>query len=327
MSTRILVVLLALLSGRVALLAEDPQQLNFGVISTESNSNLRERWEPVLDAMSKTLGIPVKGFYVTDYNGVIEAMRFGKVQVAWFGNKSAIEAVGRSNGEVFAQMVHSDGTRGYYSVLISRKDHPLIKMLDDVFAQSKTLSFGNGYPNSTSGFLVPGYYLFARRGADPKRIFKIVVDNNHEGNLLAVLNRQLDVATCSSETVEKFDAKFPGRVDREFNVLWKSPMIPSDPLVYRRDLSEALKTRIREFVIGFGKTQEEKAILKEVNDLSEFCPSSNDQLATIRQLELFKTKAAVETDDGLDQQTREMKIREIDHKLEDLNKMVNERSQ
>jgi phosphonate transport system substrate-binding protein len=97
--------------------------------------------------------------------------------------------------------------------------------------------------------------------------------------------------------------------------------------VYRRDLPEALKTRIREFVIGFGKTKEEKAILKEVNDLSEFCPSSNDQLATIRQLELFKAKAAVETDGGLDQQTREMKIREIDQKLEDLNKTVNGRSQ
>jgi phosphonate transport system substrate-binding protein len=254
---------------------------------------------------------------------VIEGMRFNKVQVAWLGNKSAMEAVDRSNGEIFAQMVHTDGTCGYYSVLIARKDHPLIKTLDDVFAQAKSLSFGNGDPNSTSGFLVPGYYLFSKRNLDPKQIFKIVTTNNHEGNLLAILNHQLDVATCNTEALAKFEARFPGRIDKEINVLWRSPMIPSDPLVYRRDLPEQLKTRIRDFIFGYGKAPEEKAILKNVNDLSQFRPSSNDQLATIRQLELAKAKAAVQADSSLDQQTRDAKVREIDQKLEDLDKLVN----
>ena len=100
-------------------------------------------------------------------------------------------------------------------------------------------------------------------------------------------------------------------------------MIPSDPLVYRRDLPEQLKTRIRDFIFGYGKAPEEKAILKNVNDLSQFRPSSNDQLATIRQLELAKAKAAVQADSSLDQQTRDARVREIDQKLQDLNKLVN----
>jgi phosphonate transport system substrate-binding protein len=323
MCIRAFLVFLFLFTGRAGLSATELQQLNFGVISTESNTNLRERWEPVLSAMAKAIGVPVKGFYVTDYNGVIEGMRFNKVQVAWLGNKSAMEAVDRSNGEIFAQMVHTDGTCGYYSVLITRKDHPLIKTIDDVFAQAKSLSFGNGDPNSTSGFLVPGYYLFSKRNVDPKQIFKIVTANNHEGNLLAILNHQLDVATCNTEALAKFEARFPGRIDKEINVLWTSPMIPSDPLVYRRDLPEQLKTRIRDFIFGYGKVPEEKVILKNVNDLSQFRPSSNDQLATIRQLELAKAKAAVQADSSLDQQTRDARVREIDQKLEDLNKLVN----
>jgi phosphonate transport system substrate-binding protein len=298
-------------------------QLNFGVISTESNANLRERWEPLLSDMAKAIDMPVKGFYVTDYSGVIEGMRFNKVQVAWLGNKSAIEAIDRANGEVFAQMVHTDGTCGYYSLLIARKDHPLIKTLDDVFAQAKSLRFGNGDPNSTSGFVVPGYYLFSKRNVDPKKIFKIVTTNNHEGNLLAILNHQLDVATCNTELFTKFDARFPGQIDKEINVLWKSPMIPSDPLVYRRDLPEALKTRIRDFFFSYGNTPQEKAILKKMNDLSQFRPSSNDQLATIRQLELAKAKDGIEADGSLDEQTRDAKVREIDRKLEDLNRLVN----
>jgi len=170
---------------------------------------------------------------------------------------------------------------------------------------------------------VPGYYLFSKRNVDPKQIFKIVTANNHEGNLLAILNHQLDVATCNTEALAKFEAKFPGRIDKEINVLWTSPMIPSDPLVYRRDLPEQLKTRIRDFIFGYGKVPEEKVILKNVNDLSQFRPSSNDQLATIRQLELAKAKAAVQADSSLDQQTRDARVREIDQKLEDLNKLVN----
>ena len=54
-----------------------------------SASNLKKNWEPFIEAMSKAIGIKVNAFYASDYAGVIEAMRFNKVQVAWYGNKSA----------------------------------------------------------------------------------------------------------------------------------------------------------------------------------------------------------------------------------------------
>ena len=62
--------------------------------------------------MSKADRPKVNAFYATDYAGVIEAMRFNKVQVAWFGNKSGMEAVDRAKGEVFAQVVAKDGNDG-----------------------------------------------------------------------------------------------------------------------------------------------------------------------------------------------------------------------
>ncbi len=57
-----------------------------------------------------------------DYAGIIQGMRFNKVDIAWFGNLSAMEAVDRANGEVFAQTVAADGSPGYWSVLIVNKD-------------------------------------------------------------------------------------------------------------------------------------------------------------------------------------------------------------
>ncbi|HIC81069.1 MAG TPA: phosphate/phosphite/phosphonate ABC transporter substrate-binding protein, partial [Kiloniellaceae bacterium] len=140
----------ALALGATAAKAEMPEQINFGIISTESATVLEASFKPFLEDMEKSLGVTVKPFFASDYAGVIEGMRFGKVDVAWFGNKSAIEAVDRAGGEVFAQTIKDDGSRGYHSLLITHKDSKL-NSLEEVLACDQTLSFGNGDPNSTSG--------------------------------------------------------------------------------------------------------------------------------------------------------------------------------
>jgi len=142
-------------------------EINFGIISTEATMNLKKDWEPFLAEMEKATGLKINAFFASDYAGIIEGMRFNKVQVAWYGNKSAMEAVDRADGEIFAQTVPADGTPGYYSHLIAHKDSPL-NSLEDVLKNAGSLAFGNGDPNSTSGFLVPGYYVFAKNNADPK---------------------------------------------------------------------------------------------------------------------------------------------------------------
>jgi len=112
------------------------QEISFGIIATDSASAQREKWEPFFKDMEKKTGLKVKSFYATDYAGVIEAMRFNKVQVAWYGNKAAMEAVDRANGEIFAQLMYADGSYGYEALLITHKDSPY-KTLDDVFKNSK----------------------------------------------------------------------------------------------------------------------------------------------------------------------------------------------
>src|SRR5262245_50449841 len=84
------------------------QEINFGIIATDSATAQRERWEPFFRDMERKTGLKVRSFYAPDYAGVIEAMRFNKVQVAWFGNKAAMEAVDRASGEVFAQIIYAD---------------------------------------------------------------------------------------------------------------------------------------------------------------------------------------------------------------------------
>ena len=126
---------------------EQEKALNFGIISTESQQNLKPQWTPFLQDMEKKLGVKVNAFFAPDYAGIIQGMRFNKVDIAWYGNLSAMEAVDRANGQVFAQTVAADGSPGYWSVLIVNKDSP-INNLNDLLAKRKDLTFGNGEPNS-----------------------------------------------------------------------------------------------------------------------------------------------------------------------------------
>ncbi|MGS0149182.1 phosphonate ABC transporter substrate-binding protein [Escherichia coli] len=299
---------------------EQEKALNFGIISTESQQNLKPQWTPFLQDMEKKLGVKVNAFFAPDYAGIIQGMRFNKVDIAWYGNLSAMEAVDRANGQVFAQTVAADGSPGYWSVLIVNKDSP-INNLNDLLAKRKDLTFGNGDPNSTSGFLVPGYYVFAKNNISASD-FKRTVNAGHETNALAVANKQVDVATNNTENLDKLKTSAPEKL-KELKVIWKSPLIPGDPIVWRKNLSETTKDKIYDFFMNYyGKTPEEKAVLERLG-WAPFRASSDLQLVPIRQLALFKEMQGVKSNKGLNEQDKLAKTTEIQAQLDDLDRLNN----
>jgi len=305
-----------LLAGLMALSVclVQAKEISFGVISTDSASAQRDRWEPFFRDMEKQTGLTIKSFYAPDYAGVIEAMRFNKVQVAWFGNKAAMEAVDRASGEVFAQVVFADGAVGYTSYLITQKDSPY-NNVDDVIKNGKSINFGIGDPNSTSGFLVPTYYIFSKRNIEARDTFKTVRNASHGANLQAILAKQLDVATNNSEEIDRLAATKPEAV-QEVKIIWKSPLIPSDPFVWRTDLDKDTKEKLKKFVYNYANTNpDEKAILKKIYNYGGFRPSTNTQLNPIRQLELFKDLRKVESDTTISDAEKAKKVTEINEAL------------
>lgn len=295
------------------------QEISFGIIATDAASVQRERWEPFFRDMEKKTGLTVKSFYAPDYAGVIEAMRFNKIQVAWYGNKAAMEAVDRANGEVFAQVRYADGTFGYHGVLITHKDSPY-RTLDDVLKNSKNVNFSIGDPNSTSGFLVPTFYVFAQNNVDHRSAFKTVRNASHGANIQAVLAKQVDVATNNTEDMGKLETSKP-ELFQQLRVIWRSPLIPSDPFVWRKDLDPAVKTKLKSFVLNYAKNDPaEKAILNNIYNYDGFRESNNDQLIPIRQLELFRDRRKAEGDEKLSADERAKQIAEIDRKLAALKK-------
>lgn len=307
------------ISSSISLVHAEKQEirLNFGIISTESQQNLKPQWDPFLKDMEKKLGVKVNAFFAPDYAGIIQGMRFNKVDIAWYGNLSAMEAVDRANGQVFAQTVSVDGLPGYWSVLIVNKDSP-INNLSEMITRRKDLTFGNGDPNSTSGFLVPGYYVFAKNNISSSD-FKRTLNSSHETNALAVANRQVDVATNNTESLEKLKTSAPDK-QKMLKVIWKSPLIPNDPIVWRKNLSESIKGKVFNFFMNYGKTPEEKTVLKGLG-WAPFRASSDLQLVPIRQLALFKDMQGVKDNKGLSEKEKNSRISALQSRLNDLDRL------
>lgn len=315
----------ALLAGSLAGMAHaDQPVINFGIISTESSQNLKSIWEPFLKDMSQQTGYQVKAFFAPDYAGIIQGMRFDKVDIAWYGNKAAMEAVDRAHGEIFAQTVAASGAPGYWSLLIANKDSK-IDSVEDMLANAKSLTFGNGDPNSTSGYLVPGYYVFAKNNVDPVKAFKRTLNSSHEVNALAVANKQVDVATFNTEGMERLELTQPEKA-RQLKVIWKSPLIPGDPLVWRNNLSDEQKNKLRDFFFKYGANAEQKKVLADLQ-WSKFQPSDDDQLLPIRQLELFKQRTDVANNANLGDEEKAAKLKALDEELAKLEKRMAEREQ
>ena len=297
--------------------AQDIKELNFGIISTESQANQKPIWEPFIAAMSEQIGMPVNAFYATQYAGVIEAMRFGQVQLAWLGGKSYIEANKIADAEVFAQTVNADGTKGYFSHLIMNKNSPMLaeaKQLGGdkfVIQNAPDLTFAFNETNSTSGYLVPSYYVFAQNSVNPKNAFKrLVFSGNHEATALAVANNQVDVATNNSESLSRLEKTNP-QAKENIEVIWTSVLIPSDPIAWRADLPEDIKTKVKDFFYNY----QDQAVLEPL-EWQGFDAATDNVWNPIRELDIGEKILAIQSNDDLSQADKDEQIAELNQQLE-----------
>lgn len=227
-----------------------PDEIVFSILSAEGQASSGPLWQPLLDDMSKAIGVPVKPYFGSNYTVLVEAMRGNQTQVAWFSAKPAVEAIDRADAEVIARTVNREGDDSYRSTLIVRTGSGIT--LEDVLACGKRHDFGIGDAQSTSGTLAPMAFLFNPRGIKPAECFKTVRSANHQSNAFSVASGVLDVAT--SNTVNTvFLRKQNPQVAGQITEIWQSPPIPESGILVREDLDPALKEKIRSFFLTYGQ--------------------------------------------------------------------------
>lgn len=282
--------------------------LTFGLISPRAAEETRANWTPFVKRLGLAVSRPVDLKVFPSQGELVKAFIGGDIDLAWMGNVPALEVVTAGAGSVFAQLVTKEGSVGYKSVLVARRDSPLVA-LQSVIDRASGLRFGDGDSQSTSGHLVPLYFAFHKSGVNsPTAIFKSVEIGNHQQNLQKVAQGAVDVATANSEELLFFQRDFPD-LAKSVKVIWESPVIPQSPLLWKATLPEALKKSVQKFVVDFGASNpEEKRILLAVNGLSRFRASSNRQLVPVADLEMFKTRQAINNDNTLSPSERQVRI-------------------
>ncbi len=240
------VLFVSLASGACAAPAEWPKKLVFGIIPTDSQANITERYSNLVQYLEKALGVPIEVKVATDYAGVITGMQFKHVDFAYFGPKSYVEAAKRANAEAFCLEVLEDGTKGYHGIIITKKNSGLTSMAD---LKGKVWAFTD--PNSTSGTLVPMVYFFKALNIRPENYFsRVIYSGSHEASMLAVKSGKVDGASTNDLDMERGNGK-QWNADKDFNIIWTSDLIPGSPIAYRKDLPESLKKALRDAYLAY----------------------------------------------------------------------------
>ncbi|MEO5669261.1 MAG: phosphate/phosphite/phosphonate ABC transporter substrate-binding protein [Ramlibacter sp.] len=305
--------------------ASGPSRLNFGIITPRNAELMLKNWSPFLDRMATALKVPIERTAYASAGELVQDFAAGKLDFGWMGNVPALEIVEAGHGSVFAVEV-VQGRASYRSTLITHRDSPL-RNLDDVHRTIKQLSFGDGDPKSTSGHIVPRYFAFVKRGVnEPEKMFREVKRGSHESNLVATARREVDLATNNTSELENFRAIKPEEAGL-VRVVWESPEIPTSPMVWRNSLPDALKQKIGAFTQSFGQSESDRSILWNINKLTAWRKSTNRQLVTVADLEMFNARQRIINDATLTADERMRRVEEVTRRGSRLELMLKTSSQ
>ena len=251
-----------------------PGVLTVGFIPAEDSRAMVRQSQAILDIVAKHTGMKVDTFVGSDYNATIEALRAGHVDVALLGPFSYVLATTVAPGEAFAVTVIARTMQpSYKSIIIAGKDSNINSLAD---LKGRTFAFVD--PGSTSGFMVPSA-AFIKAGITPEKDFKqVMYSGGHDSTIVAVGSGKVDAGSVADRIYERGCAK--GLADcNKLKVVWTSPAIPNDPLLYRKNLSDDMKKKIREAFFSI-----KNLAFGEMGTVARFDPATDADYDPLREI-------------------------------------------
>ncbi|AEG08129.1 phosphonate ABC transporter substrate-binding protein [Sinorhizobium meliloti] len=244
--------------------AEDLKEFRVGIIGGENEADRLRNYQCLVDLLPAAIGVEkVSLFPAADYDGVIQGLLGGTLDYAELGASgyAKIYLAKADAVEPILTTVQTDGSTGYHSIMVARKDSGITKLED---LRGKKLGFAD--PDSTSGYLVPLVTLPEAIGAPVKEYFgETGFGGGHENLVLEVVKGTFDAGTTFGSGVGEFKDGYTsgnlrkmvdkGIVDMNDLVeLWKSPLIPNGPIVVRTALNDDMKAKFKQFMMDLPKT-------------------------------------------------------------------------
>jgi phosphonate transport system substrate-binding protein len=233
----VLVGLAVLLLGGLDAPAYEPDVLKVSAIPDENPNELLRIYTPFAEYLAKELGMKVRFTPVVDYAATVEGLAAKKLDLVWYGGFTSVQAVRRTNG-VAKRLAMRQEDAEFKSVFIARPGSG-IKSLQDL--KGKTFSFGS--VSSTSGHLMPRYFLLQAK-LNPERDFKqVAFSGAHDATALWVESGKVDAGALNFLVWEKLVQS--QKVDRSrVNVFYATPPYVDYVWTARGDLDPGIQEKI-----------------------------------------------------------------------------------
>ena len=292
---RILAAALATTALVTPVLADETPITEFriGILGGENAQDRLNSYQCLADYTTEELGVETKLFAPADYNGVIQGLLGGTLDMAWLG-ASGYAAVYLQDPEVVEPVlvkINLDGSYGYHSIGFARKDSGITSLAD-----LKGKSFGFGDPNSTSGYLIPsieipqaGDGITMESGA---YFGEVKFTGGHEQTIVAVNAGDIDAGVTWADGQGNWEDGYnsgalrkavdAGLVDMNDLVeIWRSKTIPEGPVVLRKALPADVKAKMTALVDGLHEADPECAYGVAAGDSLGFDPITHDAYVSI----------------------------------------------
>lgn len=259
----------------------DPKVLKVALLPDESASTIIKNNEGLKNYLEAQLGKKIELVVTTDYSSMIEAMRHGRLDLAYFGPLSYVLARSKSNIEAFAALMKK-GKTTYQGVIVANAASG-VRSLTDI--NGKDMAFGD--PASTSSHLIPKSMLLDK-GLAAKKNYNEHFVGSHDAVAIAVQNGNAQAGGLSKPIFESLVER--GIIDpAKVKVIAESKSFPEYPWAMRSDLSPQLKDNIRQAFLNL----KDKAVLKPFKADGFGAVTDNDydvvrNLAKVLNLDLSK---------------------------------------
>lgn len=266
-------------------LASAKSEIVIGFNPAENSDVVEANGKLFSEYYKKATGLDVKTFVASDYTGLIEAMRSGKVDFAFLPPFSLVKAEEIADAKVLLKAVRK-GKAVFYSAIIVRADKGINKLED---LRGKNIAWVD--PASSSGFIIPKFSLLTKKKINADTFFgKQVFAGSHDALVLAVLNGTVDAGATYVNDQKGEDGawhQFLKKDDdkKKIKMIYVSDAIPGETMATTHKFALENKTIVDQSIKIFenmGNTIEGKQILSSLYKIDSMVPANSKEYQPVR---------------------------------------------
>ncbi|MFN3860996.1 MAG: putative selenate ABC transporter substrate-binding protein [Roseateles sp.] len=258
-----------------AVAAHAQSVLRVTAIPDESPTELARKFAPLGKYLEAKLGMKVEWTPVTDYAAAVETLVNKKVDLAWFGGFTFVQASVRSGGKV-NPLVQREEDEKFRSVFITDAKSGIAKLED---LKGKTLSFGS--QSSTSGHLMPRSFLLAAKINPDVDLKRVAYSGAHDATIAAVASGKVDAGALNISVWEKFVAE--KKVDpAQVKVFYTTPAYYDYNWSVHADMPQALQDKIKAAFLALDASTPQGKEILALQRATRFIPSKPENYSGIK---------------------------------------------